>query len=95
MEKRVLKGQFEGRAVGHIIDATDDVYKSSKIRLSSLAPSVRNQPFQQERPLSEFLHKRESLRNASVLEIAVNTCRLRAWRPTVAGYCALGAGAHH
>ena len=38
----VLKGQFEGGAVGHIIDAIDNVYKSSKIRVSYLALSVRS-----------------------------------------------------
>lgn len=42
----MLEGQFEGRAVGHIIDAINDHYKSSKIRALSLARSVRNQPFQ-------------------------------------------------
>jgi hypothetical protein len=38
----VLKGQFEGGAVGHIIDAIDNVYKSSKNRVSYLALSVRS-----------------------------------------------------
>ncbi len=44
LEWRLLEGQFEGRAVGHIIDAIDDYfYRSSRIRAFILS-AVRAQP---------------------------------------------------